>query len=81
MQDRVAGNLLAIVTGFAGVGAVAAGVIGCALRPLSVLNRVAALCAGLCLLIQSWPTLVIGIVLLAYLLIQQKALPQMSLKS
>jgi len=81
MQDGVAGNLLAIVTGFAGVGAVAAGVIGCALRPLSVLNRVAALCAGLCLLIQSWPTLVIGIVLLVYLLIQQKALPQMSLKS
>ncbi len=81
MQDGVAANLVAIVTGFAGVAAVAAGVIGCAIRPLSALNRVVALCAGLCLLIQSWPTLVLGIVLLAYLLIQQKALPQMSLKS
>lgn len=81
MQDGVAANLVAVVTGFAGVGAVAAGVIGCAVRPLSALNRAIALCAGLCLLIQSWPTLVVGIVLLTYLLIQQKALPQMSLKS
>ncbi|MEL7528458.1 MAG: TRAP transporter fused permease subunit [Pseudomonadota bacterium] len=81
MQDGVAGNLVAIVTGFAGVGAVAAGVVGCAIRPLSALNRAVALCAGLCLLVQTWPTLLLGIVLLGYLLIQQKALPQMSLKS
>lgn len=81
MQDSVTGNLIAAVTGFAGVGVVAAGVIGCFIRPLSALNRAAALCSGLCLLVQTWPTLVLGALLLAYLLIQQKAVPQLSLKS
>jgi len=81
MQGDVLANLLAVVTGFAGVGAVATGVIGCLFSPLSWTNRMIALCAGLCLLIQFWPTAILGALLLGYLLVQQRASRQVSLKS
>lgn len=81
MQGDVFGNLLAVITGFAGVGAVAAGVVGCLFSPLSAANRAVALGAGLCLLAQFWPTALVGAVLLGWLFIQQRAARQVSLKS
>ncbi|WP_299481440.1 TRAP transporter fused permease subunit [uncultured Roseibium sp.] len=81
MQGDNLGNLLAVITGFAGVGAVAAGVVGCIISPLSWPNRLVALGAGLCLLIQTWPTALVGAVLLSILLVQQRAARQVSLKS
>ncbi|WP_035898387.1 TRAP transporter fused permease subunit [Labrenzia sp. DG1229] len=81
MQGDIFGNLLAVITGFAGVGAVAAGVVGCLFSPLSAANRAVALGAGLCLLAQFWPTALVGAVLLGWLFIQQRAARQVSLKS
>ncbi|MBG6166668.1 TRAP transporter 4TM/12TM fusion protein [Labrenzia sp. EL_195] len=81
MQGDVFGNLLAVITGFAGVGAVAAGVVGCLFSPLSAASRAVALGAGLCLLAQFWPTALVGAVLLGWLFIQQRAARQVSLKS
>jgi TRAP transporter 4TM/12TM fusion protein len=81
MQGDVLANLLAVVTGFAGVGAVAAGVIGCIISPLSWVNRVLAVGAGLCLLIQFWPSTIAGGLLLGWLVFQQYGNRQVSLKS
>ncbi|MCV0427159.1 MAG: TRAP transporter fused permease subunit [Roseibium sp.] len=81
MQGDILANLVAVVTGFAGVGAVAAGVVGSVFSPLSWLNRVFALAGGLCLLIQFWPTAIVGGVLLGWVLFQQFNSRQVSIRS
>ena len=81
MQGDVLANLVAVVTGFAGVGAVAAGVVGCAFTPLSWPNRIIALIGGLCLLIQFWPTAIVGGILLAWVLFQQLSGRHISIRS
>lgn len=68
MQGTPAQNLAAVVTGFAGVGAVAMAVIGCARAPLPPVLRAAAALAGGCLLFQGWLTAAIGAGLLALVL-------------
>ncbi|MES0881598.1 TRAP transporter permease [Roseibium sp. SCP14] len=78
MQGDVLTNLFAVVTGFAGVGAVAAGVVGCIFSPLSWTNRVIALVAGLCLLIQFWPSALVGGALVGCVLFQQFSSRQVS---
>ncbi|WP_247653727.1 TRAP transporter fused permease subunit [Labrenzia sp. PHM005] len=81
MQGGFTDNISAVVTGFAGVACVAAGVVGCLLSPLSPLNRTIAIAAGLCLLMQTIPTAAVGVVLLGWLLFQQRSEKQISLKS
>lgn len=58
-------NTLAVITGFAGIGAVAVGVVGCLKHALSPLLRVMALVAGGCLLFQGIVTALIGCALMA----------------
>ncbi|MEO9528723.1 TRAP transporter fused permease subunit [Roseibium sp.] len=77
--DSVA-NLMAVVTGVAGIGAVAAGVVGCLFSPLTPVNRLIVLAAGLCLLVQSWPTAAIGGLLLAWQVLQHAPRRPFSLK-
>ena len=81
MQGEVLANMLAVITGFIGVGAVAAGVVGCVLTPLSWRDRVLAIAAGLCLLVQFWPSAIIGCLLLGWLAFQQLGNRQVPLKS
>jgi len=73
MQGDIVANTVAVVTGFAGIAAIAVGVVGCLHRPLHWFGRVVALIAGLCLLLQFWPTAVVGAALLAGLLFSQQA--------
>jgi len=63
-------NIAAVVTGFAGIGAVAVAVIGCLQHKLPVHLRVAAGIAGGCLLFQGWITALIGIGLMAVVILQ-----------
>ena len=65
MQGTLIENGVAVVTSFAGIGAVAVAVIGCMSRPLGPVMRVAAGAAGACLLFQGWLTAALGVVLLA----------------
>ncbi|WP_296591466.1 TRAP transporter fused permease subunit [Roseibium sp.] len=81
MQADVIANMLAVITGFIGVGAVAAGVVGCVLTPLSWRDRVLAIAAGLCLLVQFWPSAIVGGLLLGWLAFQQLGNRQVPLKS
>lgn len=58
-------NLMAVVTGLAGIGAVAVGIVGCLTGRLSWPLRALALAAGLCLLFQGWVSAAIGCALMA----------------
>lgn len=76
LQGTAIDNITAIVTGFAGVGAVAVAVIGCMLTPLSWPLRIAAFIAGLCLLFQGPITAVVGAVIFAALMFYQRSAKQ-----
>lgn len=58
-------NAAAILTGTAGTLAIAAGVVGCIVRPMSVALRALCLTAGVLLLVQGWATAAAGAALLA----------------
>lgn len=81
MQGDVLANLVAVVTGFAGVAAVAAGVVGCIVSPMTPVNRALAIGAGLCLLLQFWPSAIAGGLLLGWLAFQQFGSRKITLKS
>lgn len=72
MQGSVVENLVAAVTGAAGITAVAIGVVGCLRAPLDRLSRLAALAAGLGLLFQGMTTAVIGTILLAAVILRDR---------
>lgn len=65
MQGNTMENIVAVLTSFAGIGAVAVAVVGCLKHPLPPVLRLAAGIAGGCLLFQGWLTAVIGVVLMA----------------
>ncbi|WP_205944612.1 TRAP transporter permease [Pelagibius litoralis] len=69
LQDGIGENLLAVVTGIVGTGAVAAAVIGCLARPLSPFSRCLACAGGGCLIIQIPATALLGTVLLLGLIV------------
>jgi len=74
LQAGLVDNLMAIITGFAGIAAVAVAVIGCLTRPLPVLWRVLAGVAGGCLLFQGWLTAAIGLALMAGVILRDRQL-------
>lgn len=65
-------NLLAVITGVAGIGAVAVGVVGCLKTPLSWPLRVLALVAGFGFLFQGLLTALISSVLIAIVLLADR---------
>jgi len=73
LQGTTIENLAAIVTGFAGIAAVAVAVIGCMITPLSTPLRIAAAVSGFCLLFQGWITAIVGAIILAALFIYQRS--------
>ena len=58
-------NIVAIITSFAGIAAIAVGIVGCLTHRLSMPLRAAALLGGMCLLFQGWITGLVGIALMA----------------
>lgn len=68
MQAGWGGNIMAVVTGFAGIAGVAIAVTGTFMRPLGAIGRAIAALSGLALLIQSPMTAVLGVVGLAGLI-------------
>ncbi len=69
MQGTWVDNTAAVVSGFAGILAVAVAIIGCLSQPLSPLMRVLAGVAGLCLLFQGWGSAFVGAFLFAGLVL------------
>ena len=65
-------NVMAVVTGFAGIAAVAIGLVGCVSKPLTWPLRIVALVSGGCLLFQGWGSALIGGVLLAAVVIADR---------
>lgn len=65
MHSGLIDNAMAVITGFAGIGAVAVAVVGCLTHRLSWPLRALALAAGLCLLFQGWLSALIGCGLMA----------------
>ncbi len=76
LQGELVDNFVAVVTSFAGIGAIAVAVAGCLSAPLPVALRILAGIAGACLLFQGWISALIGILLfgLVVLLDRQSAL-------
>jgi len=62
-------NTMAVVTGFAGIAAVAVAVVGCLGRPLTMPLRALAFLAGLCLLFQGVLSALIGAALMAVVVV------------
>jgi len=60
LQGSLGENLLAVITGLIGTGAIAAAVVGCLLKPLGPINRCLAGGGGICLLIQTPITALLG---------------------
>lgn len=75
LQGGLVDNLAAIVTGFAGIGAVAVAVIGCLSRPLGPVPRLLAGLAGGCLLFQGWATAALGLCLIAAVIVLDRRAP------
>lgn len=73
LQGGAIENITAALTGFAGIAAIAAAVIGCMFTPLSWPLRIAAGVAGFCLLFQGWGTAIVGAVIFAALILYQRA--------
>lgn len=73
LQSGFLENTVAIVTGFAGIAAIAIAVIGCLFQPLSLPGRLVAALAGLGLLFQGWQTGLPAAVLLAVLIFVERA--------
>jgi TRAP transporter 4TM/12TM fusion protein len=73
LQSGLLENLMAVVTGFAGITAIAIAVIGCLYQPLGWRGRMVAGTAGLSLLTQSWQTALFGTVLLTALIFTGRA--------
>lgn len=65
-------NIMAVITGFAGIAAVAVGIIGCLSHRLSPLMRGVALIAGGCLLFQGWGSAVVGCALMAVVFVADR---------
>ncbi|WP_323765357.1 TRAP transporter fused permease subunit [Marinovum sp.] len=69
-------NTMAVITGFAGIGAVAVGVVGCLTHRLSAPLRAVALLAGGCLLFQGWLSALIGVGLMAVVFVADRRVLQ-----
>lgn len=69
LHGGVVDNVMAVITSFAGIGAIAVAVIGCVKHPLSTPMRVAAGLAGGCLLFQGWLSALIGIVIMTLVIL------------
>lgn len=65
LHGGIVENAMAVLTGFAGIGAVAVGIIGCLTHKLSPVMRAVALVAGGCLLFQGWGSAIAGCALMA----------------
>jgi len=65
LQGGLGTNLLAVITGLVGTGMIAAAVVGCFLRPLGPLSRTLAGVGGICLLVQTPTTALLGMAFLA----------------
>jgi len=72
MQGDLFANVMAVVTGFAGITAIAAAVTGCLAVPMGSLSRVAAGGAGLLLLFQGTLSAMVGAALFAALIIFER---------
>lgn len=72
MHGGLVENAMAVVTSFAGIGAVAVGVIGCLSKPLPLPLRVMAGVAGGCLLFQGYVSALIGIGLMAVVFLMDR---------
>ncbi|MGI9436672.1 MAG: TRAP transporter permease, partial [Geminicoccaceae bacterium] len=64
LQGSIGANLLAVITGLVGTGAIAAAVVGCLSKPLKPASRSLAAAGGACLLVQTSTTALIGTTLL-----------------
>ncbi|MGH1481858.1 MAG: TRAP transporter permease [Geminicoccales bacterium] len=60
LQGGTGTNLLAVITGLIGTGAIAAAVVGCLLKPLKPTSRGLAAAGGACLLAQTSTTALVG---------------------
>lgn len=69
-------NAMAVLTGFAGIGAVAVAVVGCLTHRLNWLLRGVALVAGGCLLFQGWLSALIGCALMAVVYVADRRVLQ-----
>lgn len=69
LQGGIGANLLALVTGLLGTGAIAAAVVGCLSKPLGPGSRIAAGAGGVCLLIQTPTSALLGAILLLGLVV------------
>jgi TRAP-type uncharacterized transport system fused permease subunit len=69
LQGGIGVNLIAVITGLIGTGAIAAAVVGCLLKPLKPTSRGLAAVGGACLLVQTSTTALIGTGLLICLVV------------
>lgn len=74
LQGGTVENVMAALTGFAGIAAIAVAVIGCMNTAISWPLRIAAGVAGFCLLFQGWTTALIGAAIFAGLIFYQRSL-------
>lgn len=74
MHGGALDNIMAVITSFAGIGAVAVAVIGCLTKPLSLPLRAMAGVAGGCLLFQGYLSALIGLALMAVVIVMDRRL-------
>ena len=72
LQADLVGNVVAVITSFAGIGAVAVAVVGCLGKPLAWPWRMVAALAGGCLLFQGWLSAAIGIALMGLVYLRDR---------
>ncbi|SFR52305.1 TRAP transporter permease [Litoreibacter janthinus] len=76
MQGSMVENVLAVVTAALGTGAIAVAIIGCLTQRLTPLVRCLAAAAGLALLFQGWQSAIIGLILIATVIVLDRAKPK-----
>ncbi|NDR59303.1 TRAP transporter permease [Aliiruegeria sabulilitoris] len=72
LQGSAVENLIAAITGAAGIIAIAIGVVGCLRAPLDRISRLLALAAGFGLLFQGWVTALVGVALLGAVFLRDR---------
>ncbi|MFV2033858.1 MAG: TRAP transporter permease [Halocynthiibacter sp.] len=81
LQSDLIGNTLAVLSGFAGITAIAVAVIGCLFQPLGIPARAVAAAAGFLLIFQGLVAIVIGAALFGGLIAFEKSRLRLSTKS
>lgn len=73
LQVDLVGNIVAVITGFAGIGSIAVAIVGCLSRPLGPVLRIPSAAASVCLLFQGWISAALSI---AVVFLDRRGAPQ-----